>query len=141
MYAQSCQVKKVITKVNNSRFLNMLEGSGLEIFVSPKQITSHRILSYVRAMQNATGSNVETLYRMADEQVEALEFRARPTSRCVGIPLKKMSIRSGILIGAIIRKGKCIIPAGDDTIEPGDSVIVVTTIRGLQELNTILDEA
>ena len=141
MYAQSCQVKKVITKVNNSRFLNMLDGSGLEIFVSPKQITSHRILSYVRAMQNATGSNVETLYRMADEQVEALEFRVRPTSRCVGIPLKDMSIRSGILIGAIIRRGRCIIPAGDDTIEPGDSVIVVTTIRGLQELNTILDEA
>ena len=52
----------------------MLDGSGLEIFVSPKQITSHRILSYVRAMQNATGSNVETLYRMADEQVEALEI-------------------------------------------------------------------
>ena len=83
----------------------------------------------------------QTLYRMADEQVEALEFRVRPTSRCVGIPLKKMSIRSGILIGAIIRRGRCIIPAGDDTIEPGDSVIVVTTIRGLQELNTILDEA
>lgn len=141
MYAQSCKVDKVITKVNNARFIDMLDGSGLEVFISPKQITSQRILSYVRAMQNATGSGVETLYRMADGQVEALEFRVRPRSQCVGIPLKDLAIRPAVLIGAIIRRGKCIIPGGNDTIEAGDSVIIVTTLRGLQELDTILEEA
>ena len=139
MYAQSCKVDKVITKVNNSRFIDMLDGSGLEVFISPKQAASDRILSYVRAMQNATGSNVETLYRMADDQVEALEFRVRSGSQCIGIPLKDLAIRPEVLIGAIFRKGRCIIPGGLDSIENGDSVIVVTTMRGLHELDEILE--
>ncbi|NCB30001.1 MAG: Trk system potassium transporter TrkA [Clostridia bacterium] len=140
MYAQSCKVDKVITKVNNGRFINMLNGSGLEGFISPKSVATQRILSYVRAMQNASGSNVETLYPLADGHVEALEFRVRAGSLCAGVPLKDLSIRKNVLIGAIIRRGKCIIPGGEDMIEPGDSVIIVTTLQGLQEMDTILED-
>ena len=130
MYAQTCKVEKVITKVNNSRFIDMLDGSGLEVFVSPKQEAAQRIVTYVRAMQNATGSNVE-----------ALEFRVRQGARCAGTPLKSLAIRRNALIGAIIRRGKCIIPGGEDIIEPGDSVVVITTRKGLRELDALLEEA
>lgn len=141
MYARTCKVEKVITKVNNDRFIDMLKGSGLEVFVSPKQEATRRILSYVRAMQNATGSSVESLSYLAGGRVEALEFRVRPGARCIGIPLKDLVIDRNALIGAIIRKGKCIVPGGNDTIEPGDSAIVVTTLPGLRDLDTILREA
>ncbi|MDR0839919.1 MAG: Trk system potassium transporter TrkA [Christensenellaceae bacterium] len=141
MYANSCKVEKVITKVNNARFIDMLGNSGLESFISPKQITSHRILSYVRAMQNATGSNVETLYRLVDDTVEALEFHVREDARCIGVPLKDLKLKPQFLLGAIIRKGKCIIPGGGDSLELGDSVVVVTTQRGLRDLNSILKDA
>lgn len=141
MYAQTCKVEKVITKVNNARFIDMLHGSGLEVFISPKQVASQRILSYVRAMQNATGSSVETLYRLADGRAEALEFRVRPGSKCEGVPLRDLPIRHNALIGAIIRRGKCIVPCGNDIIEAGDSVVVVTTLQGLEELDKILEDA
>ena len=59
----------------------------------------------------------------------------------MGIPLKDLPIRDNVLIGAIIRGGTCIIPGGNDCIKVGDSVIVVTTISGLEELNKILKEA
>lgn len=138
MYAHSCKVEKVITKVNNNRFIDMLQGSGLEAFVSPKQEAAHRILSYVRAMQNATGSSVQALDHLSDGRVEALEFRVRPGARCAGTPLKNLAIHRSTLIGAIIRRGKCIIPGGNDTIEPGDSVVVLTTLPGLRDLDAIL---
>ncbi len=141
MYAQTCKVEKVITKVNNSRFIDMLDGSGLEVFVSPKQEAAQRIVTYVRAMQNATGSNVEALDHLAEGRVEALEFRVRQGARCAGTPLKSLAIRRNALIGAIIRRGKCIIPGGEDIIEPGDSVVVITTRKGLRELDALLEEA
>ncbi|MDD6044409.1 MAG: Trk system potassium transporter TrkA [Clostridia bacterium] len=141
MYANSRKVDKVITKVNNSRLAEMVSNVGVESLISPKDIAANRIISYVRAMTNATGSHVETLHRIADDGAEALEFRVREGSRCVGIPLKDLPIRDNVLIGAIIRGGSCIIPGGNDEIRVGDSVIVVTTIAGLEELNRILKEA
>ena len=141
MYANSLNVDKVITKVNNSRLADMVSNVGVESLISPKDIAANSIISYVRAMTNATGSNVETLHRIADGNAEALEFRVRAGNRCVGIPLKDLPIRDNVLIGAIIRGGTCIIPGGNDCIQAGDSVIIVTTINGLEELNKILKEA
>ncbi|MDD4074751.1 MAG: Trk system potassium transporter TrkA [Eubacteriales bacterium] len=140
MYAHKCSVEKVITKVSKTSYIDMLNSSALESFICPKDITSHQILQYVRAMQNSFGSNVETLYRIVDERVEALEFHVRDNARVIGIPLKDIPLKDGLLIGAIIRRGRCIIPSGNDTIEPDDSVIVVTTDRGLCELDSIRRE-
>ena len=140
MYANSLNVDKVVTKVNNARLAEMLAPMGIESVISPKEIAANRIISYVRAMTNATGSNVEMLYRLADNKVEALEFRVRESSRCIGVPLKDMPIKDDVLVGAIIRGGACIIPGGDDVIKAHDSVIVVTTMNGLHELDNILKE-
>ncbi len=140
MYANSLNVDKVVTKVNNARLAEMLAPMGIESVISPKEIAANRIISYVRAMTNATGSNVEMLYRLADNKVEALEFRVRESSRCIGVPLKDMPIKDDVLVGAIIRGGACIIPGGDDVIKAHDSVIVVTTMNGLHELDKILKE-
>lgn len=141
MYAKNHKVDKVIAKVNNAGLVDMLETCGLDSFISPKDITASRIVSYVRARDNAAGSHVETLYRMADDRVEALEFNVREGARCTGVPLKDMPIRTNVLIAAIIRRNVCIIPSGSDTIEAGDSVVIVTTVQGLHELDSILKEA
>ncbi len=140
MFAHKCNVEKVITKVSKTTYIDMLSSSALESFICPKDITSQQILQYVRAMQNSFGSSVETLYRIVGERVEALEFHVRESARVVGVPLKDIPLKDGLLIGAIIRRGRCIIPSGNDTIEPDDNVIVVTTDRGLCELDSIRRE-
>ncbi len=140
MYANTLNVDKVVTKVNNARLADMLGPMGIESIITPKEIAANRIISYVRAMTNATGSSVEMLYRLADNKVEALEFRVREGSRCIGVPLKDMPIKDNVLIGAIIRGGTSLIPGGDDVIKAHDSVIVVTTMSGLHELDKILKE-
>lgn len=137
VYANSCGVKKVITKVNRDAFLGMVGTVGLESVVSPKTITANQILRYVRALQNSVGSNVETLYKLVNNQVEALEFRIRENAAYLGTPLCDLPLRKNLLIACVVREGKIIIPRGSDCILAGDSVIVVTANKGLQDFNDI----
>ena len=84
------------------------------------------------------GSSVETLYRLVDRRVEALEFIVGESSRCAGKTLKELELKPGILIASVIREGKSAIPDGSTVISPGDRAIVVTTTSGLKDLDSIL---
>ena len=89
-------------------------------------------------MQNSIGSNIETLYQLIENKVEALEFRVHDQSELIGIPLKELRLKDDLLLACINRRGKIITPGGQDTIEIGDTVIVVTTNRGFHDLKDIL---
>ena len=106
---------------------------------NPRFSTSNLICRYVRAMQNSeSSSQIETLYKLVGGKAEALEFRVSEGSKLCGVPLQELRLRENLLIGCIGRGGKIIIPSGQDTIEPGDSVIVVTCSAGLGKLEDIL---
>jgi len=134
MYASAKGVGKVITKVHRLAFPEVIENSGIESVISPKLITASQISSYVRAMQNSISINkVESLRRIVNNRVEALEFIIRSDAPYVGVPLKDLSFKPNVLIAAIVRNGKTIVPGGTDTLEHGDSVIVIsTTVRPLE---------
>lgn len=129
---------KVIAKVNRQTFLSMVKNTETETYVSPKLICANQIVQYVRAKHNSLGSNVETLHTLVDGKVEALEFIVKEGSACIGIPLKDLPIRSGMLVACITRKGTVMSPGGNDTIEAGDNVIIVTKKKGLNDLDDIL---
>ena len=89
-------------------------------------------------MSNSVGSNVETLYQILDSQAEALEFYVRESSIVTDIPLAQLNLKNNLLVACINRGGKVHIPRGQDTIQVGDAVIVVTTVKGLKDLKDIL---
>lgn len=130
---------KVVTKVNRASFQSILSALDVGSVYNSRHSASNLICRYVRAMQNSVGSKVETLYKLLRGRVEALEFRAAEGSPVCGTPLSTLRLKRNILIGSIDRGGKVIIPSGQDTIEPGDTVIVITTITGLSDLSDILD--
>ena len=139
MYAYREGVPKVVTKVSKSNMLDLIDIERAGSVVCPRDIVASRILSYVRAMENAGGSNIETLYRIAEGNAEALEFIVHEEhGSLTGIPLRDLKTREGVLICAILRKGSVIIPRGNDTIEQGDHVIIATTIKQLTDLSMIL---
>lgn len=138
MYASAKGVGKVISKVHRLAFPEVIEHSGIESVISPKLITASQISSYVRAMQNSIMINkVESLRRIIDNRVEALEFIIHNDASYVGIPLKDLHFCANILIAAIVRRGKVIIPGGNDCFERGDSVIVISTVYNLQDLSDV----
>lgn len=131
---------KVITKLNRNSFRNIIDTMDVGSVFNPRHSASNLICRYVRAMENSVGSKVETLYKLVDGKVEALEFRVAENADFCGIPLQTLKLRKNLLIGSIFRNGKVITPSGQDTLEPGDSVIVVTTITGLSDLRDILEK-
>lgn len=140
LYAKTRGVNTVIVKVNRDYLDEILENVGLSSVVSPKDIVSQQLTRYVRAMSNSMGGSMETLYRLADGKVEALEFKVSPHSACVNIPLKELKLRPQVLICAVIRGNKSIIPDGNTRILPGDHAVIVTAAGKLQDLDAIVEE-
>lgn len=138
LYAASVSKTKLITKINRIAFEDVINQLNLGSIIYPKLITADSIIRYVRAMQNSMGSNVETLYKIVANKVEALEFRVGKDAPMVGIPLEELSLKNSLLIACINRGGKIITPRGKDFLQAGDTVIVVTTHSGLNDLKDIL---
>jgi len=138
LYARSKTKGKLVTKVNRIAFDEVVNGLKLGSVIYPKYITAEYIIRYVRAMNNSIGSNVETLYRLKKNKAEALAFYVSEGSRLIGVPLEKLNLKENLLICSINRNGKIITPNGQDIIQQGDHVIVVTTNMGLHDLGDIL---
>ncbi len=138
LHARMVSKAKVITKISHTHFDKVMDNLHLESVVYPKFITSEAIVAYVRARKNSLGSNIETLYRLFDNRVEAVEFYIEHESRVTGTPLKNLKLKDNLLITCINRGGEIILPRGNDEIEVGDRVIVVTTHTGLQDIEDIL---
>lgn len=138
LYVNKVSSAKMITRINRLSFEDVLGDLPIGSAVTPKDITAEYIIRYIRSMQNSYGSNVETLYRMVDNRVEALEFNVDSEAKVTRATLGELKIKKNTLICCIHRNKKIIRPAGHDRIQPGDSVVVVTTNRGLNGIDEIL---
>lgn len=138
LYAKSKMNGKIITKINRINYDEVLDSLDLGSVVYPKYTTAAYILQYVRAMNNSIGSNVETLYKIKKDKAEALEFYVNEGSKLIGKQLEELNLKENVLICCINRNGKVITPKGQDTIQKGDHVIVVTTNVGLHDLSDIV---
>ncbi len=138
LYIKSVSKAKIITKINNESFDSIINNLGLECVINPKTLTGEYIARYIRAMQNSMGSNVETLYRLNEDRVEALEFRVKEKSQTTKAPLSQLSLKNDLQVICLSRGAKIILPQGDDSIQPGDSVVVITKHKGLKDLDDIL---
>ena len=92
----------------------------------------------MRALQNSIGSNVESLYKIIENKVEALEFKIQTDSPVVGIPLSQLKIKPNVLVACISHGGRISIPNGNSIIRVGDSVVVVTSLLGFRDIRDIL---
>lgn len=137
-FAQSQNVPRVIAKVNRNELASMAEKLGLDSIVSPKKAVSNVVTSYARALQNTLGSNVETMYKLMDGSIEALEFNVQADFKSQHIPLKDMQLKKDVLIAGIIRKRKAFVPTGDDEIIAGDKIIVIAKSEE-QKMNDLSD--
>ena len=138
LYASRSGVPKTIAKNSRMTYMEILNDLGLDSVISPPYITTSTILRYVRARENGSGTHVERLYRLIDGNAEALEFIARNGDPYIGIPLKDLTSRKGSLVSVIVHQGKIIIPFGNDRIEEGDHVVVISSNPGISDLNEVL---
>lgn len=137
LYAMQQGVPKVVVKSNRQNYAGIARSVGLDSVVSPKQITANHILQVVRGMQNSKGSVMTGLYKIAGDQVEAMEFVVNETTHNLGVPLKDLKLKKGILIAVIVHNNQIIIPEGSTKIYAGDTVIIVSRDSGILGVNDI----
>lgn len=126
MYAVERGVDKVIamtTRVNLPSIINKL---GLDSVVSPKLVTASYIIGYVRGMQNSEGGIVESLYKIVDGKAEIISFIANDTAKVLNVPLRELKLKKEVLIACIQHGSNIIVPHGNEQIQEGDKVLVVT---------------
>jgi trk system potassium uptake protein TrkA len=77
VYAKHVKVPQVITKINRTEYNEIFRDMGIDCIISPKLLCAQRIVRYVRAMQNTSGSSVLSVHRLVEGKAEALEFNVR----------------------------------------------------------------
>ena len=138
LYAKSSGEKKIVTMINKPEYDHIVRNMELDTVIYPKDITADMIARYVRAMKNTRGSNMETMYNVIKGEVEASEFKISGNSKITGIPLCELKFKNDVLVAAIMRDNKVIIPRGYDVIEPGDAVVIVSRHLGLRDITDVL---
>lgn len=146
LYAAREKVPKVISKVNRINLLSLLYDEDKAEFsqhsvITPRLLVADKIIRFVRAYGNASGSNVDALYRLCNDKVEVLQFNVKATAHCINIPLANLTLKDNILIAYIIRDNRLIFPSGQDFIKENDRVLIVTTHKNFDDVDDILKEA
>ena len=128
---------KVITKCNRQNYAGIVRSLGLDSVISPKLVTASHIVRVVRGLQNSQGSVMNSLHRIANGGAEAMEFTVGPGTWNLGVPLKDLKLRLGVLLAVIVRKNDIIIPEGSSFLQEGDRVIIIARGGGVLNLNDI----
>lgn len=139
LYSHSVSAATTITRVNRVNFNDIVNAMNLDSILYPRLITADHITKFVRSEKGSMNSDVESFYSLADGQAEVLEFSIKDDSDITGINLYKLPLRPNTLISCIYRKGKVIIPTGQDVILPGDTVVVVLKDYKISSITEIIE--
>lgn len=137
MFASSVDVPKNITKINNANLSKILDKYTSDSVVNVTDIALDTITHYIRAKKHVSSGEMKTLYKLVGGKVEAAEFIVDERTKNLGKTLNEIIFKHNVLIASIGRKGKLVIPRGDDTIEKGDRIIVVSKERKIEKINDI----
>lgn len=138
MYVNQKVGCKIITKVTRDFVGDILAQLNLDTLINPKRITAEYIVKYVRAIDNSLGNNVETIHRLANDRVEAVEFVIRHCDEVVGIPISELDLKPGVIIAFITRNGEMVLPRGNTMMQEGDLVVLITNTLGFMDIRDAL---
>ncbi len=132
LLAKRMGAKRVVASINRTAYVPLAYQIGVDVVISPSLIAVNKILQYVRRGKIA---NVATL---PDDQAEVIEIEALEPSDLINKPLKNLQLPKGVLVGAILRGAKLLIPNGETTILPGDKVAMVVAASAIQKLEKVV---
>ena len=137
LYANARNVPQVITKLSRGQNSSIADNLPLGSVICPKELCCNDIVRYVRAMQNQAGAAI-SVHSIADGQVEAVEFLVDETTKNCGVPLKQLRLKPNVLVASITHGSQTQVPNGESVFSQGDTVVVVTSGRGiLHQFNDI----
>ena len=139
MFLDSIGVQKNITKVNRTSLLEIINTPDFSSIITPKTIAVDTIMHFIHGRANAQYSDLQAIHHLANGQVETIQLLIKEENKMTGKPLSNLKFKKDILIAAIIRNGKTIFPTGEDTLEVGDKLVVITLLSNITKIYDLLE--
>lgn len=128
LMAKQSGVEKVIAKVSRSSYVHVIEKLGIDIALNPVNITASEIMKFIR------GGRVVSISLLLQGQAEVTEIIAKENMKIIGTPIAELGLPKGVIIGAIVRQGKVIIPKGNTVIQSNDRMVIFCLLSGIPAL-------
>ena len=139
MFLDRVGVHKNITKVNRTSLLEIIHAPDFSSIITPKIIAVDTIMHFIRGRVNAQYSDLQAMHHLANGQIETLQFHIKEANKMTAKPLSQLKLKKGVLIAAIIRKGKTIFPTGEDMLEVGDQLLVTTLLPNITKIYDLIE--
>lgn len=138
LLAKKVYNRKAIAKITRMNYAGLLKSVSVDSIIAPKSVIATQILRYVRAKTNHDDvSSVKTLYKIVNDEVEAMEFVVPNNFPYAGKKLKDLPIKKHILMAAVLRHNNVIVPKGNTTIEENDHIIIISHLDKIKALQDI----
>ncbi|GAB1475447.1 Trk system potassium transporter TrkA [Bacillota bacterium] len=138
LYAKSCGVPTVITKITRIGYSSVMKELGIDAFINPRQLITNQIMRYVGGLKRSNTGDVETIYSVIGGKAKAGIYRINKDMTCINKPLWNMQKKEGMRIAAIIRHNDILFPTYDGVLLPGDKVVVITNKPEFEDIDTLL---
>lgn len=139
LFLEKVGVQKNITKVNRTSLLEIIDHNFVSSsIVTPKSIAADAVMHFVRGRDNAQDSNLDAMHHVANGRIETLQFEVRDKNKMAGQQLSNIKLKDNVLIAAIIRKGRAIYPTGEDILEVGDKIVVITLLKNITKIHDLM---
>ena len=139
MFLDRVGVHKNITKVNRTSLLEIIHAPDFSSIITPKSIAVDAIMHFIRGRVNAQYSDLQAMHHLANGQIETLQFHIKEANKMTAKPLSQLKLKKGVLIAAIIRKGKTIFPTGEDMLEVGDQLLIITLLPNITKIYDLIE--
>ncbi|MBK6744879.1 MAG: Trk system potassium transporter TrkA [Hydrogenophilales bacterium] len=121
LLAKRLGARKVISLINRSTYVDLLQGGEIDIALSPAQATIGPLLTHIRRGDMTV---VHSLRRGAAEAMEVVVHGDTKSSKLIGRSLEEITLPEGVSIGAILRGDEVIIAHHDTRIVAEDHLII-----------------
>ena len=131
LLAKRYGAKRAVTLINNTSYGPLVSTLGIDVVVSPRDVTVSTILQHVRR------GRIRAVHSIREGLAEVIEAEALETSPLMGAPLREVKLPAGIIVGAILRDDEVIIPDGDTVIRTKDRVIILASAGQVKKVEKL----
>ncbi len=121
LLAKRLGAARAFALVDNPALVNLMGDVGIDAIISP------RLLAIGLTLQHIHGAGVRSVAPLLEDRVEVVEAEAVRGSPITRAPISEVGLPRGVLIAALRRGDDLLLPSGEDTVEVGDLVLIITT--------------
>ncbi|PKP71043.1 MAG: Trk system potassium transporter TrkA [Alphaproteobacteria bacterium HGW-Alphaproteobacteria-4] len=121
-----------IVLVNDPTIVPLLAALDIDAYINPRATTVSSILRHIRH------GRVRAIYSIGDAEAEMIEAQVLSTSPLTGRYVRDIEFPEGVLVGALMKRGKVVKPTGDTRVEEGDVIALFALTKDIPEVERLL---